>query len=99
MIAKLHKSRDNKVVVAVCDSGLLGKKFEEGNKQLDMTSDFFNGEEKDDLAIGDLIRNAGSVNLVGEKAVKLGIDEGVVEEGHVKKIAGIPYAQAVVVRE
>lgn len=99
MIAKLHKSKDNRVVVAVCDSELLGKKFEEGNKQLDMTSDFFNGEEKDDLAIGDLIRNADSVNLVGEKAVKLGIDDGVVEEGHVKKIAGIPYAQAVVVRE
>jgi hypothetical protein len=99
MIAKLHKGKDNKVVVAVCDSELLGKKFEEGNKQLDMTSDFFKGEEKDDLAIGDLIRNADSVNLVGEKAVKTGIDEGVVEEGHVKKIAGIPYAQAIIVRE
>jgi hypothetical protein len=98
MIAKLHKSRDNKIVVAVCDSELAGKKFEEGKLQLDMTSDFFKGEEKDDAAVGDLIRNADSVNLVGEKAVSLGIQEGVIEKEHVKKIAGIPYAQAVVMR-
>jgi len=99
MIAKLHKSRDNRIVVAVCDSELLGKKFEEGNLQLDLTSGFFKGEEKKDAVVGDLIRNADSVNLIGEKAVNLGIQEGVIEKGHVRRIAGIPYAQAVVVRD
>ena len=99
MISKLHKSKDNRIVAAVCDSELLGKKIEEGNKQLDMTSDFYNGKETDDISAGDLIRNADSVNLVGEKAVRLGISEGVIDKSHVKKIAGVPYAQAAVARE
>jgi hypothetical protein len=98
MILKLHK-KGEKVAAAVCDSELLGKKFDEGKLQLDLASDFFKGEEKDDLTIGDTIRNADSVNLVGEKAVKLGIDEGIIDAEHVKKIAGIPYAQAANVHE
>jgi len=99
MITKTHKNHENKIVVAVCDSELLGKKYEEDNKQLDLTSDFYQGEEKEDVAIGDLMRNADSVNLVGEKAVKLAIDEEIIDEEHVKKIAGIPYAQIAVLRD
>ena len=94
MILKLHK-RVDKVIVAVCDSELLGKKFEEGKLQLDLTSNFYNGDEKEDLIIGDTIRNADSINLVGEKSIQLAIDEELIDESQVKKIAGIPYAQAI----
>ena len=44
MLVKIHKSyRD---VVAICDSRLLGNKFEQGNMQIDLTGEFFNGDEK-----------------------------------------------------
>ena len=99
MIAKAHKNPDGKIVVAVCDSELLGKKYEEDQKQLDLASDFYKGEEQEDAAIGDLMRNADAVNLVGEKSVNLGVQEGVIDEEHVKKVAGIPYAQAAIIRE
>lgn len=98
MILKLHK-KGGKIVAAVCDTEIYGKKFEEGKKQLDLSSDFYDGEEKDDMTVGDTIRNADHVNIVGEKAVKLGIKEGVIEEDHVLKISGIPYAQAVIIHE
>ena len=98
MIVKVHKKM-NKTVVAVCDDDLLGKKFEEGELQLDLTSDFYKGEKMDEKDIGDLLRNANAINLVGEKSVKLGIAEGVIEEDHVMKIAGILHAQAVIVHE
>ena len=55
-----------------------------------------NGEEVDEKAAGDLIRNAYIINLVGKNAVKLGVDEGIIEKDHIKKIAGIPHAQAVI---
>ena len=87
------------MVAAVCDSDLLGKKFEEDNKQLDLTSDFYKGEETDDMTVGDTLRNADHANLVGEKAIKLGIQEGIIDESHVKKIADIPYAQAIIIHE
>ena len=98
MILTLHK-KGNRVVAAVCDSYLLGKKVEEGKLQLDLTSDFYSGDEKDDRTVGDTIRNADSINLVGEKAVKLGVNEGIIDPEHVKKIGGIPYAQAIIVHE
>lgn len=98
MIVKIHK-KETRTIVAVCDSDILGKKFEEGDLQLDLSSDFYNGKEMSEIDTGDIIRNAGSVNLVGEKSVEIGIKEGIVESSHVKKIAGIPYAQGIIMQE
>ncbi|MBW3004713.1 DUF424 family protein [Candidatus Woesearchaeota archaeon] len=98
MIVKVHK-KDERTVVAVCDSDLLGKKFEQGELQLDLTSDFYKGTEMDEKEAGDLVRNADIVNLVGKNSVKLGMQEGVIEEDHILEIDGIPHAQAIIVHE
>lgn len=98
VLVKIHK-KDGKILAAVCDSELVGKKFEEGPAQLDLTNDFFKGEEHDDAEAGDLIRNADHVNLVGEKSIKLGIHEGVIDAAIVKKVHGVPHAQAIIVHD
>lgn len=98
MIVKIHK-RENRTVLAVCDSDLVGRKFEEGDRQLDLSGDFYKGEERTDKDIGDLLRNADIVNLVGEKSVAIGIQEEVITQDHVITIAGIPHAQAVVLHD
>ncbi|MBD3304704.1 DUF424 family protein [Candidatus Woesearchaeota archaeon] len=98
MIVKIHK-KDEKTVVAVCDSDLLGKRLEQGDLQLDLTSDFYKGEEMDEKEAGDLIRNADIVNLVGRNSVKLGIQEGIIEEDKILEVDGIPHAEAVIVHE
>jgi len=96
VLVKLHK-KDGSILAAVCDADLLGRKFEDGNLQLDLTGDFYKGEARDDTEAGDLIRNADHVNLVGEQSVKLGLQEGVIETSNVRKVNGIPYAQAAIV--
>ncbi len=98
MIIKIHK-REDRTIVAVCDSDLLGRKFAEGDRQLDLTSDFYKGDERDDKDVGDLIRNADIVNLVGPKAVAIGLQEEVITQDHIVTIAGIPHAQAVITHE
>lgn len=98
MIVKVHK-KEGKTIVAACDTEILGKKFEEGEHQLDLSSDFYKGEEMSELEAGDIIRNGTVVNLVGEKAVEIGIKEEVIDSSHVKKIAGIPYAQGIIMQE
>lgn len=95
MLVKIHK-RENKAVVAVCDSDLIGRKFEEGGRQLDLSGDFYRGEERDDKEVGDLIRNADIVNLVGPNAVRIGLQEEVITQDHIITIAGIPHAQAII---
>lgn len=93
MIVKIHK-REGKTIVAVCDDNLSGKRIEEGDLQLDLTSDFYSGEERSGVEAGDIMRNADVVNLVGEEAVKIGIEEGIIEKSNIIYVAGIPHAQA-----
>lgn len=92
MIVTIHERKGGSIV-CVIDKELLNKKFEEDDLQLDLSSNFFKGEEKTWDEAGDLIRNASGVNLVGEKAIKLAIEEGLITEDMIKKIAGIPYYQ------
>ena len=98
MIVKEHKTRDGRLMLAVCDSELKGKKFYEGELQLDLSSDFYNGEEKPEEFIVELFKMAYIVNLAGEKAVSLGIKEKIIEKDHIIKVDGIPHAQCVIVR-
>ena len=99
LVVKVHH-KDERTVVAVCDSNILGKLFEEGDLQLDLRSEFFNGDIYDDmLVVGDLLRNADSVNIVGDESVKLGLYEGVIDPDHVKVVQGVPHAQAVILHE
>lgn len=99
MIVKEHKTRDGRLMLAVCDSDLKRKRFSEGELQLDLSSGFYDGEERSEEFISELFKIAYVVNLVGKKAVGFGIKEGIIEKDHVMKIKGIPHAQCVIVRE
>ena len=99
MIVKKHKTHDGRLILAVCDSDLIGKKFNEGDMQLDLCSDFYQGEERSDEDIAKLFRCAYVVNLVGEKAVNLGLKEKIIDKAHVIQIKKIPHAQCVIVTE
>ena len=98
MIVKIHKSQNGKVV-AICDSDILGKKFEEGDKQLDLTSSFYQGKEKSVDEIIEIFKSAYIINLVGKNSVQLGIQAKIIDPKHVIEINGIPHAQGVMVRE
>lgn len=99
MIVKQHKTRDGRLLLAVCDSELKGKKFNEGEVQLDLSGDFYDGEEMSDEEILELFKIVYIVNLVGEKAVGLGIKAGIIDKENVIGVEGVPHAQGIVVRE
>ncbi len=94
MYIKIHNSY--RKLVAICDSELLGKKFEEGKKQLDVRENFYNGEEYNDKRIVQMMRkhkeDDATFNIVGENAVKLGIEAGIIGEGNVGEVDGVKFA-------
>ena len=94
MLIKTHKSYRN--VVAICDSDLIGKKFEQGNMQIDLSGEFFNGEEKTGKEalsiIKDAVREDATFNIVGEQSCALAIQAGIIEQKGVKKIHNMPVA-------
>lgn len=97
LLVKVHK-KEHRTIISVCDKNLIGKLLEEKNRQLDLRGEFYKGEERTQEEIGDLMRNADGVNLVGEEAVKLGLQEGVITEDNVIIIDKVKHAQAVLVQ-
>ena len=99
MIVNLHKRQDGTVLAAACDSDVLGRKLEEGDRRLDLTGAFYDGKELDEDAAGDVLRNADHINVVGEKAVALALKEGLIEQSNVVRVQGIPHAEAALLHE
>jgi len=97
MIVKVHKSHDGRAVIALCDSNLLGKKFEQGNLQLDLTSEFYNGEEKSKEEILKLLRQPCHVNAVGKESINFLKEKGLISKENIITIADIPHVEVVLV--
>lgn len=97
MIIKIHKGADGSKVIAVCDPDILGKKFEEKSLQLDLSSHFYKGEEKDGKFLLDEIRKQPChLNIVGKKSVDFCMKNGLIIKDHIILIKKVPHAQAII---
>ena len=94
MIVKEHKSIDGRVVIAVCDENLVGKRFEEGRFQLDLGANFYRGEKKTKEEVLKIFEKADIVNIVGKDSIKLALEADIVSKNRIIKIKNIPHAQA-----
>lgn len=96
MLVKIHEAY--RLVVAVCDSDLYGQKFEEGNKQIDLTGDFFKGEEKNleqtREILEDTVKEDATFNFVGKEACALAVELELIDEEHILRIQDVPIALA-----
>lgn len=95
--AKVHDTENGKMI-AMCDESLIDKTLEEGKLVIDIKgyADFYRGElvsadEFDQMPEKGKIMSA---NIIGEESVGLAVGSGLIQEGHIKMINGIPYAHA-----
>lgn len=98
MIVKIHQT-NNKKIVAICDENLLGKKFEEKNLQLDLSSNFYKGKRKTEQEILDIIKDAYIVNVTGKKSTEIILKIGLVDKKNIIKINNIPHAQILMIKD
>ena len=97
MIVKEHRHPDGRRVLAVCDKDILGKKFEENDLQIDLTGEFYKGEEVSEAQFTEIVKGAYTANFVGKGAIELGIKKGIIKKENIVIISGVPHAQAFVV--
>jgi len=94
MQIKIHKSY--RTVIAVCDSDLIGKKFEEGKRQLDIRENFYKDEEATEEEAIKLMQfqavEDATFNIVGKESIMAAIKAGIITKSSVSKIKGIPFA-------
>jgi len=84
------------LLVSVCDPDCLGETYEEGEVSLDVTEEFYGGEEAeraDPDAVVDSLTRATVANIVGERAVDVAVEAGIVDEDRVLDVGETRHAQ------
>lgn len=83
------------VLLAACDTDLLGRVLREGKIVFEVREDFYKGPKMSvDEAI-DLMRKSTMVNMVGNCIVQKAIEKGLIHPEAVLNISGVPHAQIV----
>ena len=94
MLVKIHSSY--RVIVAICDTNLLEKTFEEGEKRIIIGKNFYGGEEKSEEEILKIIQDYSEAdstfNIVGKDSTNLALKSGLIKKDGITKIQNIPIA-------
>ncbi|ELY97862.1 DUF424 domain-containing protein [Natrialba asiatica] len=81
------------LLVAVCDSDILGETFEAEELSLTVTDEFYGGDEVDEETVIESLARADVANIVGTRAVSLAIEEGFIDEANVLDVGETRHAQ------
>ena len=90
----IHKNGVEKLL-AIADSNIIGKKFEENGMVLHVDENFYSGKKCTVEEIKELAENADIINAVGENTVKSLVDCEIVDEKMILKIQGVSHAQVI----
>ena len=94
MYVKVHNSY--RQIIAICDSDILGKKFEEGKKLLDVRENFYKGEEIEEKELEELMidfaKEDATFNIVGKDSVELALKAGIISKEGIAKVQNITFA-------
>ena len=83
------------VLLAICDSEVLGRTLREGKIVFKVKEEFYNGGRVTIEEGLDMVANSTIVNMVGKNCVEKAIAKGYVHPQAVLNIEGVPHAQIV----
>lgn len=95
---KVHRAR-KETIVAACDAEILGGKFQDGEKRIEVYRSFYGDIMIEEAELGTYLQGATIINLVGERAVGAAIQLGYVDPERVLKIGATVHAQAATIQK
>jgi len=94
MQIKIHEGY--RKTVALADSNLIGKTFEQDIMQITIKEGFFKGEEKDKQEIirilKDMQKEDATFNIVGKESAETALGAGIIDKQGIMRIDSIPVA-------
>jgi hypothetical protein len=94
MYIKIHESY--RKVVALADSNLIGQKFEEGKRQLDVRENFYKGDAVEEEIAIEMLKSLAvddaTFNIVGKDAVAAALKAEVITKEMIANVRGVPFA-------
>jgi uncharacterized protein len=93
MFLKVHRSPGTGDVVAVCDRELINTTVSHDKITVTITESFYGSSPATEAEVREALKNAGNINLMGERSVSLAIEMGFVTRSGCIMIGKIPHAQ------
>jgi len=81
------------ILVAACDTELIGKTLEHGEIKFEVSRNFYYGIRGDEKLLETHLRKATIANLVGKRCIGCGIRIGLISKENVLNIGEVPHAQ------
>jgi hypothetical protein len=88
-------NRGPDVLVAACDKDILGRTLREGELKLEVSEDFYQGEDADEEMLINRLEMATVANLVGDSTCEIAAKHDFISLDCVIRISGVPHAQMV----
>ena len=90
----MHRS-GKELVLAAADKELLDSTLREGEIRLEVSCDFYEGQDADEEMLVNRLGICTVANLVGKETVEVAVKHGFVSDNCVLVIEGVPHAQLV----
>lgn len=94
MLIKVHKAYRS--CISLCDKDIIGKKFEDEIRQLDLSGAFFRGEEMGEKEIVAVLKDWKKEDamffFVGNKSCEAAMKARIIDSSGILKIQDIPVA-------
>ena len=89
---KIHKNQ-NGTVFAACDEEILGKTLKQGTIEFFVSEKFYKEEKVSEQELRKRLKSFDNINLIGNKAVQIAIEEQLLDEKSILYIEKIAHAQ------
>ncbi|MEK6950521.1 MAG: DUF424 family protein [Nanoarchaeota archaeon] len=90
-----QKNGPQGLLLIVTDQEILGQKFEEGKRQLDLSPAFYQGKAMSREEVKKLLSQAQHLHLTGTRAVALALEEDLICSKNILWIQGVPHVEVV----
>jgi hypothetical protein len=95
LIVSQKKDSQGEVLV-ITDENILGKNFEEGKLQLDLSQKFYQGNSMTKDEVKELLKKTRHAHFTGKYAVAIGVEIELINPKKILYIQNVPHAQVIV---
>jgi uncharacterized protein len=92
MFLKIHRSPGSGDIVAVCDRELINTTICEGTMKVTISEHFYGTCPVTEADVKEALKNAGNINLMGERAVSIAAGMGLITRSECIMIGSVPHA-------
>jgi uncharacterized protein len=91
MFLKIHRPQGSGEIVAVCDRELINTTICHGTMKVAITEYFYGSSPSAEAEVQAALKNAGNINLMGERAVNVAIGMGLITRSECIMIGSVPH--------